>query len=592
MRQFGKTIKYLTLCTLIGATVTSCDLDVNPPSNIAAETYWKTSKDAWYNLNAVYANTISGVGVYGETYTTDGYCQYSWESAGAIFQQDGFSALNDEGWNFEAIRKCNVYLNEVDNCDMDAALKTRTKAEVRTMRALQYLAMTMTFGKVPIITDVPAYDTPNVPRDEVSKVREFILKELTEAAADLPESYSGGGEFNEKGRITKYAALSIKARAALYFGQYDVAEAAAKDVIGSGKYSLWRITNLTDAQKKEGEEMSIYVDFADEAAKEKFVKGMFNYESLWFTENATVDNPEYILARQYVDPDQEDWVRYTAMRPNQLGGWSSVTPTQNLVDAYWSADGHTVPATPSIEARAAAYDKIVADVKKETAEEGSTPFLTFVAKKTADGTLTKYDYMKEYRNRDSRMYASILFPFKTWHETNYGAGYAYEWIKGGNNESKTGFNYRKMVALTTDSKDNANATGDYPCIRYAEILLIYAEAHTQTTGYDQSVRDALNDLRDRCGMPDVPATLTKDEALNLIRRERRVELAGEGFRGDDMTRYEDSYWESEMNNVPISMPDGETVITMKWSSRMRLKPIPQTAITLNPLLENDQNPGY
>lgn len=489
MRQFGKTIKYLTLCTLIGATVTSCDLDVNPPSNIAAETYWKTSKDAWYNLNAVYANTISGVGVYGETYTTDGYCQYSWESAGAIFQQDGFSALNDEGWNFEAIRKCNVYLNEVDNCDMDAALKTRTKAEVRTMRALQYLAMTMTFGKVPIITDVPAYDTPNVPRDEVSKVREFILKELTEAAADLPESYSGGGEFNEKGRITKYAALSIKARAALYFGQYDVAEAAAKDVIGSGKYSLWRITNLTDAQKKEGEEMSIYVDFADEAAKEKFVKGMFNYESLWFTENATVDNPEYILARQYVDPDQEDWVRYTAMRPNQLGGWSSVTPTQNLVDAYWSADGHTVPAAPSIEARAAAYDKIVADVKKETAEEGSTPF-------------------------------------------------------------------------------------------------------TQTTGYDQSVRDALNDLRDRCGMPDVPATLTKDEALNLIRRERRVELAGEGFRGDDMTRYEDSYWESEMNNVPISMPDGETVITMKWSSRMRLKPIPQTAITLNPLLENDQNPGY
>lgn len=106
------------------------------------------------------------------------------------------------------------------------------------------------------------------------------------------------------------------------------------------------------------------------------------------------------------------------------------------------------------------------------------------------------------------------------------------------------------------------------------------------------MRDALNDLRDRCGMPDVPATLTKDEALNLIRRERRVELAGEGFRGDDMTRYEDSYWESEMNNVPISMPDGETVITMKWSSRMRLKPIPQTAITLNPLLENDQNPGY
>ena len=592
MRQFGKTIKYLTLCTLIGATVTSCDLDVNPPSNIAAETYWKTSKDAWYNLNAVYANTISGVGVYGETYTTDGYCQYSWESAGAIFQQDGFSALNDEGWNFEAIRKCNVYLNEVDNCDMDAALKTRTKAEVRTMRALQYLAMTMTFGKVPIITDVPAYDTPNVPRDEVSKVREFILKELTEAAADLPESYSGGGEFNEKGRITKYAALSIKARAALYFGQYDVAEAAAKDVIGSGKYSLWRITNLTDAQKKEGEEMSIYVDFADEAAKEKFVKGMFNYESLWFTENATVDNPEYILARQYVDPDQEDWVRYTAMRPNQLGGWSSVTPTQNLVDAYWGVDGHSVPQLPTPEERAKAYNQIKADLDAYQKPEGEAKFIAFCQEKIKNGTLKDYKYIQEFRNRDSRMYVSILMPFKSWYESNYGDKFVYEWIKNGNNESKTGFNFRKMLSLENDANGDGQATGDYPCIRYAEILLIYAEAHTQTTGYDAATEAALNQLRDRCGMPDVPSGLSKEEGLKLIQNERRIELAGEGFRGDDMTRYSDDYWKEHMNNVPIMTPDGDTELTMKWSSRMRLKPIPQTAIDLNPLLAGDQNPGY
>jgi len=47
-----------------------------------------------------------------------------------------------------------------------------------------------------------------------------------------------------------------------------------------------------------------------------------------------------------------------------------------------------------------------------------------------------------------------------------------------------------------------------------------------------------------------------------------------------------------MNNVPISTPDGEKVITMKWDSRMSLRPIPQTAIDLNPLLATDQNPGY
>ena len=175
---------------------------------------------------------------------------------------------------------------------------------------------------------------------------------------------------------------------------------------------------------------------------------------------------------------------------------------------------------------------------------------------------------------------------------NYGDKFVYEWIKNGNNESKTGFNFRKMLSLENDANGDGQATGDYPCIRYAEILLIYAEAHTQTTGYDAATEAALNQLRDRCGMPDVPSGLSKEEGLKLIQNERRIELAGEGFRGDDMTRYSDDYWKEHMNNVPIMTPDGDTELTMKWSSRMRLKPIPQTAIDLNPLLAGDQNPGY
>lgn len=209
-----------------------------------------------------------------------------------------------------------------------------------------------------------------------------------------------------------------------------------------------------------------------------------------------------------------------------------------------------------------------------------------------NGTLKDYKYIQEFRNRDSRMYVSILMPFKSWYESNYGDKFVYEWIKNGNNESKTGFNFRKMLSLENDANGDGQATGDYPCIRYAEILLIYAEAHTQTTGYDAATEAALNQLRDRCGMPDVPSGLSKEEGLKLIQNERRIELAGEGFRGDDMTRYSDDYWKEHMNNVPIMTPDGDTELTMKWSSRMRLKPIPQTAIDLNPLLAGDQNPGY
>ena len=583
MKTINKLFKGIFFCTLVSVSVSSCDLEVEPPANIAAETYWTSEKDAWYNLNSIYSAAIPGIGIYGDAYSDDVYCQYAHESNAKIFQQDGFSPLYDEGWNFETIRKENLFLQKVGNCEMDESLRERFKAEVRAMRAWTYLGMTMTFGKVPLITEVLDYNSPNIPRDEVSVIRDFIMKELTEAAAILPEKYAGGYP-NEKGRITKYACLSLKARAALYFGDYALAESTAKEVMDKGGFSLFKISSLSDAQKKEAEEMSLYIDFAEKGIdKDEFVKGMFNYEALWHTENANPDNPEYIMTRQYAASswDYQDMTRYTSMRPNQLGGWSSVTPTQNLVDAYWGVDGHSVPQLPTPEERAKAYNQIKADLDAYQKPEGEAKFIAFCQEKIKNGTLKDYKYIQEFRNRDSRMYVSILMPFKSWYESNYGDKFVYEWIKNGNNESKTGFNFRKMLSLENDANGDGQATGDYPCIRYAEILLIYAEAHTQTTGYDAATEAALNQLRDRCGMPDVPSGLSKEEGLKLIQNERRIELA-----------YSDDYWKEHMNNVPIMTPDGDTELTMKWSSRMRLKPIPQTAIDLNPLLAGDQNPGY
>lgn len=593
MKNINKLFKNIAFCTIIGATVTSCDLEVEPPSSIASETYWTSEKDAWMNLNVIYSNTIPGIGVYDDTYSPDVYCQYSWESSGATFLQNGMSAAYDAGWNFEAIRKANLFLTQIENCPMDEALKARFKAEARVMRAWQYLSLTLTFGKVPLITEVLPYNAENVPRDEVSVIREFILKELTEGAAGLPEKYSGSYP-NEKGRVTKYAALSLKARAALYFGDYSTAESTAKEIIDNGGFSLFRISSLSEAQQKEADEMDLYIDFDKlNIDKDKFVKGMFSYEALWHTENGSTDNPEYIMTRQYAasDWDYQDMTRYTNMRPNQLGGWSSVTPTQNLVDSYWAADG-SKPNLPSKTERASSYMELRKEADDFVKADNKNTFRMFVENKVKSGEIKNEKYISEFRNRDSRLYVSIMLPFKGWYETNYGTDFAYEWIKGGNNESKTGFNFRKTLSLENDPSGYGQATGDYPCIRYAEILLIYAEARTQTTGFDGQVQAALNELRDRCGMPNVPTSLSKEQGLELIRNERRIELAAEGFRLDDMIRYGAAYCKEQINNVDITMPDGEKVITMKWDDRMLLKAIPQSAIDLNPLLKADQNPGY
>lgn len=67
--------------------------------------------------------------------------------------------------------------------------------------------------------------------------------------------------------------------------------------------------------------------------------------------------------------------------------------------------------------------------------------------------------------------------------------------------------------VTLDPYDTWTAEEDYPVIRYAEVLLTYAEARIQNSGWDTEVQKALNDLRDRCGMPDVPTTMPSKKKL-------------------------------------------------------------------------------
>lgn len=161
----------------------------------------------------------------------------------------------------------------------------------------------------------------------------------------------------------------------------------------------------------------------------------------------------------------------------------------------------------------------------------------------------------------------MMFPFKGWHETIKGTFY-FRWdpdlINRDGNESWTGYFYRKMVTL--DPYDTWTAEEDYPVIRYAEVLLTYAEARIQNSGWDTEVEKALNDLRDRCGMPDVPTTMpSKEEALAFVRNERRIELAAEGHRFDDIRRYGNDYCSKAMNG-PSYAPNGYVVINKVWDN--------------------------
>lgn len=579
---------------LIGLCLTGglagCDLDVIPPANIAAESFWKDDKDAWYALNACYSG-MDAVDIWDEMCTDNAHSHKPWEGNYELVQQNGINASAGYGsYYFGMVRTVNNFLVNVENCNMDATLRERMKAEARFFRAMSYLDLTTKFGKVPIVTTVMDYDAPNVPRDEVEKVRAFILQELQEISEILPESYDGSS-MNEVGRITRYGALALRARAALYFGNYAEAEKSAAAVMNSGKYSLFKISSLNDAQNKEAAEMDAYMDYEEKGLdREKFLLGMFSYESLWFEENASPANPEFVVTREYMaDANNNDWCRYTYFIPKSLSvkdGYCSYEPMQDLIDAYWDADGKTLRNNITMEQRKANFEAMWKDFEEVRNDQAAY----FAKVKSTD--LMQYPYMDEFRNRDSRLYASMLFPFKGWHETAKGEFYLMfdpTKINQDGNETWTGYCFRKMVAL--EPYDEYNSPADYPVIRYAEVLLTFAEAHLQNSGWDAQVTGALNLLRDRCGMPNVPASLSKEEGINFIRNERRIELAAEGHRFDDIRRYGSDYCKQVMNG-PSYAPNGYQVINKVWDDRLLLMPIPQGSIDLNPLLKNDQNPGY
>lgn len=583
--QIKKIFKLLIFsCILI-----SCDLEVIPPAEISAESYWETENDAWYALNSCYSQ-MTAMDIWDEMCTDNAHSHKPWEGNFELVQQNGISTAATYGdYNFEKIRLANNFLANVDNCEMDENIKNRMKAEARFFRAFAYLDLTQYFGKIAIVTEVMPYNAENVPRDPVEKVRKFILDELEEISQILPERYSGG-YLNETGRITRYGALALRARAALYFGNFVEAEKSAKTVMNSGKYSLFRIEGaLDDAQRQEAQEMDLFVDFNELGIdKDKFIRGMFSYETLWYKNNANPSNPEYVITREYMaDASNYDGYRYTYMIPLSMSihhGYSSFEPMQDLIDAYWNIDGKMMPDDITMNQRAQDYEAIW-DYAKDLSDDG---YKTFATSKD----LMSYNYMQEFKNRDSRLYVTFMFPFKGWHGSPKGEFY-YKWdpsvINRNGNESWTGFSYRKMVSI--DPWDRFGSSDDYPVIRYAEVLLTFAEAHLMNTGYDAEVRAALNDIRDRCGMPPVPVNLSKEEAIIFLRNERRIELAVEGHRYDDVRRYGSEYCKKYLKG-PSYAPNGSVVINKSWDDRLMLMPIPTGAMDVNPLLKDDQNPGY
>lgn len=529
-------------------------------------------------------------------YADNGYSRNSWDSHGASVQNNTLAAGQNFGYEYfyQGIRACNQIITKVDDfTKVPADLRTKYKNEARVMRAWLYGGLTLYFGDVPFVPALTEDFPDGLTKTPANEIRTWVLKELDEAIAILPTT-------NDRGTFTKAVASGIKARMAYYFGKYDEAEKAARFVIDNGGYRLHKVSSLSPDMVKDGDYFRKFVDFAAYGINEDdFIKGIFNYQSIWNADNS----PETIIASEYIANEREgNWLRVTALLTPNLStkeAWATIVPIQDLVDAYWTLDGKTKPVLPTMEQRVTDYNTLRTEV--QTIQDNQSKTYSQAVESIVNQLPSKA-YMAQYKNRDSRLYASIIFPFSA--VNKYISGAYQEYISNIVNYGKSGFAFRKMsgaddvVAIWGGSYFTTGI--DFPSMRLAEMLLIYAESHTQNVGYDATVETELNKLRERAGMPNVPSGLSKTEALDFIRSERRIELAGEGFRFFDIRLYEDSsrnggYKGTEAASVvmknDIRDVVGDKGVTKTWDARLMYMPIPTTVLDKHKG-KIKQNEGY
>ncbi len=520
-----KIVVILTISIFLFTACNKNNLDVVPASALSSATFWRNASDANEATVGVYS-AWSGSHNY-QVYFADDWSDdaiptgfwhffyyYSW-GVGNISPQDA-NINNYWAALYSVIRNANVFLVNVGKCQMDPALRNRLIGEVKFIRAYEYFLLYYTWGEVPIVSQPLNVDQLKIPRAQTGETVNFILQDLNDAVADLPVNAP------QAGRVTKGAALALKARVQLYQGQFTDAAATAQAVMSLGVYKLLR-TPAGDG-----------------------------YYQLANTKQS--NNQEEILAWQNDGVNRNnDQVQYMNCFNNSL-----VSPTKALVDSY---DG---------------YNK-------------STDQLVPVDESTASS---------RFANRDPRL------DFTVGHTGSVINGQTLNSASAPLSNQSTGYGVVKYI--TDEVKANSpHFTTDNILIRYAEVLLIYAEAKIESNQIDQSVLDAINDVRSRAygtTLSDVthyPEITTTDQTAlrKIVRNERRVELAFEGLRWFDLKRWKIAAGTGGTMNGPVLgafLSPGNYIHagSRALTDKDYLRPIPQAQIDLegSPVLK--QNPSY
>ncbi|WP_372932788.1 RagB/SusD family nutrient uptake outer membrane protein [Mariniphaga sediminis] len=503
----------------------------------------------------------------------------------------GWSWLPTWDNEYKAIRAVNIFLEKAtslpDGEEVDGVtMKNRMLGEAYFLRAHYYRNLVNLFGGVPIIKE--SYDLESefqVPRNSYEDCVEFIVEDCEKAADLLPLEHSG----DNMGRATKGAALALKSRVLLYAASdlYNTtvfpgyANPELIGYVGGDREARWRRAKTA---AKDVMDLNIYSLY--KANPEPGDSIAANFEEYFLKRESTEEDilMEYRTTTSYRDANRS-WQNLSGPNGYHLRG--SNAPLDNLVRDYEMRDG------------------------------------------------TKFDWNNPehaahpYKNRDPRFYATIFYEGARWRQRASGeypldpvgqiqVGRWEKWDPVANEMYEhwgldtrkgpyspfegayTGYYIRKWMDSEVDAQFFIPDIS-YRWIRYAEILLNYAEACIEL-GEDAEARIYINMIRKRAGMPDI--TESGDELRERYRNERRIELAVERHRFFDVRRWvigPEVYTASYRVDVVYKLLPDKTTATeptvtpvlhkdYSWDNKAYFLPVMRSEMNKNS--ELIQNPGY
>ncbi len=451
--------------------------------------------------------------------------------------------ISDGSWNpstislfsmwaesYVAIRKVNIFLENVENSPLKADEMRHWTGEAYFLRAWFHFMIFRCYGPIPIIdhslsTEEDMLAIHRAPADEVVA---FIVADCDRAAEYLSDMTKQPS--TDTGRATKVAALGLKTRALLYLASPlyngNPEQAALKDPDGtqliSQTYDAQKWKAAFDAaidciRQSEAAGYGLYDKYPEDPVK--------NYQNI-FNDNW---NKEILWARNIGTADH--WLNCSD--PTSFGCFAIFDPVQELVDAYEMEDGSR-PIT--------GYTN-----------NGLNPIINPESGYREDGFATdsykgrwNVGVSNMYAHREPRFYASINFAgeeWKTTRESNWTKPHYNEfWFKGADGKNNAGSDYCKtgylMKKLHYPNRIPWQYTPlmMYVYIRLGEIYLNAAEAANEYGGSAEAY-SYINAIRNRAGLPNLPEGLSKEQMRERIRHERRVELAFETHRFFDVRRW-------------------------------------------------------